>query len=182
MNSPTAGSKEARAAWSVVYMLCYVSGRCCVSDQRPFRPCDCTEPWHYRFTSQSKHWDHTKTTAQKGAQGQRLPEQKRCRKAQRGQRLPEQKECRKAQNESEGTNSNDKSERMLEMEEGQRNICCLVGNEKKKEVSQRLTHSAVFSHNQGGAQKLGMLHFNRCVERDRKPFRCLWNVEVSQAH
>lgn len=87
-----------------------------------------------------------------------------------------------AQNESEGTNCNDKSERMLEMGEGQRKVCCLVGNKKKKrEVIEGLTHSVVSSHNQGGTQKTSMLHFNRCVEKskikDRKHFRYLRNVD-----
>lgn len=168
MNSSTCGSKEARTAFSIVCTLCCVSGRCCVSEQPPFCPCDCTEPWHYGFTLQSKqYWDHTKATAQKGTQGQRLPEQKGC---------------RKAQNESEGTNCNDKSERMLEMGEGQRKVCCFVGNKKKKEVTRKLTCSVVPSHKQGGTQKLSMLHFNRCLEKskikERKPFRHLRNVEV----
>lgn len=75
MNSSASGSKEARTGLSVVCTLCYVSGRCCVSEEPPFCPFDCTEPWHCRFTLQSKqHCDHTKATAQKGTRGQRLPE------------------------------------------------------------------------------------------------------------
>lgn len=175
MNSSSVGSKEAEASLLVVYTLCYVSGRCCVNSLPSVLvtapspgtteiPC-CTAS----FTLQSKqHWDHTKATAQKGIHRQRLPEQGGC---------------GKAQNESEGTNCNDKSERMLEMGEGQRKVCCLVENDKKKEVTSRLTHSVVFSHDQGaGTQKLSMLPFNRCVEKskieDRKPFRHLRNVDT----
>lgn len=46
----TVGSKEDKAALSVVYMLCCVTGSYCVTAQLPFYPCDRNESWHHSNT------------------------------------------------------------------------------------------------------------------------------------